>query len=93
VVYFAADSRDIYFKTQYADILLARTRIWWKPIKLSITTHYLLDESPLGATERPGTNRIMFEGLSLEGQISQFAKITTNLCRATPDMSEMRQKN
>lgn len=94
VVYFAADEQDIEPQdTQYADILFACTRHLVEAIKLNNHNpllNWMKDRweslKDLALTE------VSFEGLSLEGQISQFAKITTNF-RATPDKRrEMRQK-
>lgn len=94
VVYFAADEQDIEPQdTQYADILFACTRHLVEAIKLNNHNpllNWMKDRweslKDLALTE------VSFEGLNLEGQISQFAKITTNF-RATPDKRrEMRQK-
>jgi hypothetical protein len=94
VVYFAADEQDIEPQdTEYADILFACTRHLVEAIKLS-------DHNPLLAWMKDrwqtlkdlALTEVSFEGLNLEGQISQFAKITANL-RAVPDKRrEMRQK-
>ena len=94
VVYFAADDEDIEPQdAEYADILFACTRHLVEAIKLqnhNPLLNWMKDRweslKDLALTE------ISFEGLSLEGQISQFAKITANL-RATPDKRrELRQK-
>jgi hypothetical protein len=94
VVYFAADEQDIEPQdTEYADILFACTRHLVEAIKLS-------DHNPLldwmkdrwQTLKDLALTEVSFEGLNLEGQISQFAKITANL-RAVPDKRrEMRQK-
>ncbi|MEP0835419.1 ATP-binding protein [Microcoleus sp. AS-A8] len=95
VVYFAADEEDIQSEdAQYTDILLACTR-------------HLLDELNKSANPAPLLNwvkkrcqelkdlalmEISFEGMSVEGQIAQFAKLTANL-RAEPTMrQQIREK-
>ncbi len=94
VVYFAADDEDIEPQdAEYADILFACTRHLVEAVQLHNHNPLLnwLQErweslKDLALTE------ISFEGLSLEAQIAQFAKITTTL-RATPDKRrELRQK-
>lgn len=94
VVYFAADEQDIEPQdTQYADILFACTRHLVEAIKLK-NHNPLLNwmKERWESLKDLALTELSFEGLSLEGQISQFAKITTNL-RATPDKRrEMRQK-
>ncbi|WP_293071407.1 MULTISPECIES: ATP-binding protein [unclassified Moorena] len=94
VVYFAADDEDIEPQdADYADILLACTRHLVEEIKVK-------EHNPLlnwmkdrwASLQDIALTEVAFDGLSLEGQISQFAKITTNL-RATPDKRrELRQK-
>jgi len=94
VVYFAADNEDIEPQdAEYADILFACTRHLVEAVKLK-------NHNPLLTWMRErweslqdlALTEVSFEGLSLESQISQFAKITANL-RATPDKRrEMRQK-
>lgn len=94
VVYFAADNEDIEPQdAEYADILFACTRHLVEAIKIH-------NYNPLLAWLRErweslqdlALTDVSFEGLSLEGQLSQFAKITANL-RATPDKRrEMRRK-
>jgi len=94
VVYFAADDEDIEPQdAEYADILFACTRHLVEAIKL--TNHnpllsWMKDRweslKDLALTE------VSFEGLNLEAQVSQFARITTSL-RASPDKRrELRQK-
>jgi AAA ATPase domain len=94
VVYFAADEQDIEPQdTEYADILLACTRHLVEAIQLKMPNP-LLDwmKSRWQAMKDLALTEVAFEGLSLESQISQFAKITANL-RAVPDMRrEVRQK-
>lgn len=94
VVYFAADEQDIEPQdAEYADILFACTRHLVEAIKLgnhNPLLNWMNDRwesmKDLALTE------LSFEGLSLEGQISQFAKITANL-KAVPDKRrEMRRK-
>lgn len=89
VVYFAANDEDIDIEdTEYADILLACTKHLVKEIHLS-------DENPLKGLSNWLQQRaqglkdlllteLSFEGLSLEQQVSQFAKITATL-KAQPD--------
>ncbi|NEQ86903.1 MAG: ATP-binding protein [Moorea sp. SIO2I5] len=94
VVYFAADDEDIEPQdADYADILFACTRHLVEAIKLK-------EHNPLlnwmkdrwESLKDIALTEVAFDGLSLEGQISQFAKITTNL-RATPDKRrELRKK-
>ncbi|NEO11736.1 MULTISPECIES: ATP-binding protein [unclassified Moorena] len=94
VVYFAADDEDIEPQdADYADIIFACTRHLVEAIKLK-------EHNPLlnwmkdrwESLKDIALTEVAFDGLSLEGQISQFAKITTNL-RATPDKRrELRQK-
>ncbi|MFB2977482.1 ATP-binding protein [Microseira sp. BLCC-F43] len=94
MVYFAADDEDIEPQdAEYADILFACTRHLVEAIKLQ-NHNPLLDWMKEGweSLKDIALTEISFEGLNLEGQISQFAKITANL-RATPDKRrELRQK-
>lgn len=94
VVYFAADEQDIEPQdTEYADILFACTRHLVEAIKLQ-NHNPLLNwmKERWESLKDLALTEISFEGLNLEGQISQFAKITANL-RATPDKRrELRQK-
>lgn len=91
VVYFAADEEDIDSEdAQYTDILLACTRRLLKDLQKIANPHPVLnwlkerwqDLKNLAQTE------IEFEKLTVEAQLSQFAKLTANL-RAVP---ELRQK-
>lgn len=94
VVYFAADEQDIEPQdTEYADILFACTRHLVEAIKLSDHNPLLTWMKDRWQTLKDlALTEVSFEGLNLEGQISQFAKITANL-RAVPDKRrEMRQK-
>ena len=89
VVYFAANDEDIDLEdTEYADILLACTKHLVQAIQLK-------DKNPLKGLsnwlqERMQSftdlllTQLTFEGLSLEAQVSQFAKITATL-KAQPD--------
>jgi len=89
VVYFGADSEDIDVQdTEYADILLACTKHLVQDIKLE-------DKSPLRGISDWLQKRVQnisdllltelsFDGLSLEQQVSQFAKITATI-KAKPD--------
>lgn len=94
VVYFAADEQDIEPQdTQYADILFACTRHLVEAIKLN-NHNPLLNwmKERWESLKDLALTELSFEGLTLEKQIAQFAKITTNI-RATPDKRrEMRQK-
>jgi AAA ATPase domain len=94
VVYFAADEEDIEpSDVEYADLLFACTRHLVEAVKLqnhNPLVNWLKERweslKDLALTE------ISLDSLDLEGQISQFAKITANL-RATPDKRrELRQK-
>ncbi|MGK7893850.1 MAG: ATP-binding protein [Xenococcus sp. (in: cyanobacteria)] len=89
VVYFAANDEDIDIEdTEYADILLACTKHLVQTIKLE-------DKNPLKALSNWLQQRtqsfqdllltkLSFEDLTLEQQVSQFAKITATL-KAQPD--------
>ncbi|NJL92190.1 MAG: ATP-binding protein [Coleofasciculaceae cyanobacterium SM2_1_6] len=94
VVYFAADDEDIEPQdAEYADILLACTRHLVEAIELQ-NHNPLLNwmQERWDSLKDIALTELSFEGLSLEGQISQFAKITANL-RAIPDKrSEIRQR-
>ena len=94
VVYFAADEQDIEPQdAEYADILFACTRHLVEDIKLD-NHNPLLDwmNDRWESLRELALTEVSFEGLSLESQISQFAKITANL-KAVPDKRrEMRHK-
>jgi AAA ATPase domain len=94
VVYFAADDEDIEPQdAEYADILFACTRHLVEAIDLQ-NHNPLLDwmKNRWESLKDLALTEVSFEGLNLEGQIAQFAKITANL-RATPDKRrELRQK-
>ncbi len=94
VVYFAADDEDIEPQdAEYADILFACTRHLVEAIELKGHNPLLIwMKDRWESLKELALTDLSFEGLSLEGQISQFAKITANL-RATPDKRrEVRQK-
>jgi hypothetical protein len=94
VVYFAADNEDIEPQdAEYADVLFACTRHLVEAIKLKAHNPLLTwMKERWESLKDLALTEVSFEGLSLEGQISQFAKITANL-RATPDKRrELRQK-
>ena len=88
VVYFATDEEDIESEdAQYTDILLACTRHILEELKDSANPNLVLnwlkkrwdDFKDLAQTE------MAFEGMTVEGQISQFSKLTANL-RAEPTL-------
>jgi hypothetical protein len=86
VVYFAADEEDIESEdAQYTDILLACTRHLLEDLQKSADTGPLRNwlKSRWQELKDLALTEISFEGLSVEGQISQFAKLTANL-RAEP---------
>ncbi len=86
VVYFAADELDIEPQdTDYAEILFACTRHLVEEIKL-INHNPLLQwlEQRWVSLRDLALTEVEFEGLSLEAQVSQFAKIMANL-KAVPD--------
>ena len=88
VVYFAADEEDIESEdAQYTDILLACTRHLLDDLKKSANPKPLLDwlESRWQELKDLALTEITFEGMSVEGQIAQFAKLTANL-RAEPTL-------
>lgn len=95
VVYFSViDDKDIEPQdTEYADILFACTRHLVEDVKLQ-NHNPLLDwmKERWESLKDLALTEVSFDGLSLEGQISQFAKITASL-QATPDRRrELRQK-
>ncbi|MDJ0776116.1 MAG: AAA family ATPase [Mastigocoleus sp. MO_167.B18] len=94
VVYFAADEEDIDSEdAQYTDILLACTRHILEGLKNNGNANLVLqwlegrweDIKDLAQTE------VSFQGMSMEAQISQFAKLTANL-RAEPSLREKIRK-
>ena len=94
VVYFAADEQDIEPQdAEYADILFACTRHLVEAIKLE-NHNPLLNwmKARWESLKELALTEMLFEDLSLEVQISQFAKITANL-KAVPDKRrEMRHR-
>lgn len=85
VVYFAADEEDIDPEdAQYTDILLACTRHLLEELK-NANPQPLLNwlQERWQSLRDLALTEIALESLSVEGQISQFAKITGNL-RAVP---------
>ncbi|NET57163.1 MAG: ATP-binding protein [Symploca sp. SIO2E6] len=88
VVYFAADEEDVDAEdTQYTDILLACTRHLLEDLKDSANPSPLLKwlQSRWQQLKDLALTEVAFEGLNVEGQISQFAKLTANL-RAVPSL-------
>ena len=88
VVYFAADEADIDAEdAEYADILLACTRHLLEDLK-DIAKPDPLTEWLRGRWQELkdlALTEVTFESLSVESQISQFAKLTANL-RAVPSL-------
>ncbi|MBU7586054.1 MAG: ATP-binding protein [Nostoc sp. TH1S01] len=95
VVYFAADEEDIDSEdTQYTDILLACTRRLLKDLDKIANPSPILDwlkncwQDLKDLVQMP----LEFENMSVEMQLSQFAKLTANL-RAVPQLrQQIRQK-
>lgn len=90
VVYFAADKGDIEPEdTEYSDILLACTRHVLEGLKDIAKPDPLLNwlKSRWQSLKDLALTEVSFEGLSIEGQISQFAKLTANL-RAVPNLRQ-----
>lgn len=88
VVYFAADEEDIESEdAQYTDILLACTRHLLEDLQKSADTGPLRNwlKSRWQELKDLALTEISFEKLSVEGQISQFAKLTASL-RAEPTL-------
>ena len=88
VVYFAADEEDIESKdAQYTDILLACTRHILEDLKNSANPKPLLDwmKSRWQELKDLALTELSFEGMSVETQIAQFAKLTANL-RSEPTL-------
>ena len=88
VVYFAADEEDIESEdAQYTDILLACTRHLLEDLQKSADTSPLRNwlKSRWQELKDLALTEISFEGMSVEGQISQFAKLTASL-RAEPTL-------
>lgn len=90
VVYFAADQEDIESEdAQYTDILLACTRHILDHLKDSASPTPLLDWLKRRWQELKdlALTEISLEGMSVETQIAQFAKLTANL-RAEPTLRQ-----
>ncbi len=90
VVYFAADEQDVNPQdTQYTDILLACTRHLLEDLKDSANPSPVLNwlKSRWVELKDLALTEISFESLSIESQISQFAKLTANL-RAVPTLRQ-----
>ncbi|HAX75793.1 MAG TPA: pilus assembly protein PilB [Cyanobacteria bacterium UBA11372] len=90
VVYFAADEQDVNPQdTQYTDILLACTRHLLEDLKDSANPSPVLNwlKSRWVELKDLALTEISFESLSVESQISQFAKLTANL-RAVPTLRQ-----
>jgi hypothetical protein len=90
VVYFAADEEDIQSEdAQYTDILLACTRHLLEELNQSANPVPLLNwvKKRIQELQDIAFTEISFEGLQLEGQIAQFAKLTANL-RAEPTLRQ-----
>ena len=86
VVYFAADEEDIDAEdTQYTDILLACTRHLMQGLKGSAQNPVAkwLQERTRSLVVLMGSE-MKFEGVAIESQISQFAKLTATL-KASPN--------
>ncbi|MBD0265920.1 MAG: ATP-binding protein, partial [Tolypothrix sp. Co-bin9] len=95
VVYFAPDEEDIDPEdAQYTDILLACTRHLLEALKDRTSPDSLLnwlndrwqDLKDLALT------KVSFESLSIEGQISQFAKLTANLRTEPTQRQKIRER-
>ena len=90
IVYFAADKADIEPEdTEYSDILLACTRHVLESLKDYANPSPLLNwlKSRWLSLKDLALTELSFEGLKVEGQISQFAKLTANL-RAVPNLRQ-----
>ncbi|MGK7872335.1 MAG: ATP-binding protein [Xenococcaceae cyanobacterium] len=95
VVYFAADAEDIQSEdAQYTDILLACTRHLLQELNKSANPGALLNwiKNRVQELKDLGQTELSLEGLSVEAQIIQVAKLTANL-RAEPTMrQQIREK-
>jgi hypothetical protein len=90
VVYFPADKADIEPEdTEYSDILLACTRHVLEALKDHANPSPLLNwlKSRWQSLKDLAMTELSFESLEVEGQISQFAKLTANL-RAVPNLRQ-----
>jgi len=94
VVYFAADEQDINPEdTEYTDILLACTRHFLEAIK-DADPKPLRDwmQSRWDDLKDLALSKVSFEQLSLELQISQFAKLTANVRNEPSLRQKIREK-
>ncbi|NES83358.1 MAG: ATP-binding protein [Moorea sp. SIO2B7] len=95
VIYFEADEEDIQSEdAQYTDILLACTRHLLADLYKIANPNKLLNwvNSRVKELKDIAQTELYLEGLSVEAQIAQVAKITANL-RAEPNMrQEIRDK-
>lgn len=94
VVYFAADDKDLEPQdADYAEILFACTRHLVESITIQ---HHnpLLDwmQERWASLKDLAVTEVAFEKLTLEGQISQFGKITANLKAVPNTRRELRQR-
>jgi hypothetical protein len=90
VVYFAADEQDLQSEdAQYTDILLACTRHLLDELNKSANPKPLLEWVKRRCQELKDLAQmeISLEGLNIEGQIAQFAKLTANL-RVEPTLRQ-----
>ena len=81
VVYFAADEKDINIEdVEYADILLACTRHLLEQLKTA-NSQPLRDwlKARWGELKDLALTEVSFDSLSVESQISQYAKLTTQI--------------
>jgi len=88
VVYFAADEQDVDAEdTQYTDVLLACTRHLLEELKQNANPSPLLNwlQTRWQELKDLALTEVAFDGLNVESQISQFAKLTANL-RAVPSL-------
>ncbi len=90
VVYFAADEEDIQSEdAQYTDILLACTRHLLEELNRSANPNPLLGwvKQRIQELKDLARTEIFLEGVDVEAQIAQVAKLTANL-RAEPSMRQ-----
>ena len=94
VVYFAADEKDINVEdVEYADILLACTRHLLEQLRTA-NSQPLRDwlKARWGELKDLALTEVAFDSLSVESQISQYAKLTTQI-RLEPTLrSQIRDK-
>jgi hypothetical protein len=95
VVYFAADEQDIDPEdAQYTDILLACTRHLLEALKDSASPNSLLNwlKERWQELKDLALTEVSLESLSVEAQISQFAKITANLRTEPTQRQKIRER-